>query len=55
MEEISSNVACGANAISKRIFNGGERIERSASPKDVLTYLNKLETIKKEKEKLFFD
>ena len=55
MEEISSNVACGANAISKRIFNGGERIERCASPKDVLTYLNKLSTIKKEKEKLFFD
>ncbi len=55
MEEISSNVACGANAISKRIFNGGERIERTASPKDVITYLNKIETIKKEKEKLFFD
>ena len=55
MEEISNNVACGANAISKRIFNGGERIERSASPKDVLTYLNKLSTIKKDKEKLFFD
>ena len=55
MEEISSNVACGANAISKRIFSGGERIERCASPKDVLTYLNKLPTIKQEKEKLFFD
>ncbi len=55
MEEISNNVACGANAISKRIFNGGERIERSASPKDVLTYLNKLSTIKKDKEKLFYD
>ena len=55
MEEISNNVACGANAISKRIFNGGERIERQASPKDVLTYLNKLPTIKQEKEKLFFD
>ncbi len=55
MEEISSNVACGANAISKRIFERGERIERSASPKDVLTYLKKLSTIKKEKEKLFFD
>ncbi len=53
MEEISNNVACGANAISKRIFNGGERIERSASPKDVVTYLNKIEKIKEEKEKLF--
>ena len=55
MEEISNNVACGANAISKRIFNGGERIERSASPKDVLTYLNKLDIIKKDKEKLFLE
>ena len=53
MEEISNNVACGANAISKRIFNGGERIEREASPKDVVTYLNKLETIKERKAKLF--
>ncbi len=53
MEEISQNVACGANAISKRVFNGGERIERAASPKDVVTYLNKIEQIKQEKAKLF--
>jgi oxygen-independent coproporphyrinogen-3 oxidase len=53
MEEISNNVACGANAISKRIFNGGGRIEREASPKDVVTYLNKLEMIKERKAKLF--
>ncbi len=53
MEEISNNVACGANAISKRVFNGGERIERCASPKDVVTYLNKLERIKEDKLKLF--
>ena len=53
MEEISSTVACGANAISKRVYNGGERIERSASPKDVVTYINKLEKIKQEKIKLF--
>jgi len=53
MEEIAQNVSCGANAISKRVFNGGERIERQASPKDVLTYLNKLEQIKLDKEKLF--
>ena len=53
MEEIAQNVACGANAISKRVFNGGERIERVASPKDVFTYLNKKEIIKAQKEKLF--
>lgn len=53
MEEICANVACGANAISKRVFSGGERIEREASPKDIATYLQKLETIKQNKFKLF--
>ena len=53
MEEIAQNVSCGANAISKRVFNGGERIERVASPKDVVTYLNKIEQIKAQKSKLF--
>ncbi len=53
MEEIAQNVSCGANAISKRVYNGGERIERYAQPKDVITYLNKIETIKEEKSKLF--
>ena len=53
MEEICSTVACGANAISKKVYNGGERIEREASPKDVPTYLAKLEKIKENKEKLF--
>lgn len=53
MEEISQNIACGANAISKRIYNGGERIERIASPKDVITYLSKINQIKEQKIKLF--
>lgn len=53
MEEISSTVACGANAISKRVFDGGERIERAAAPKDVVTYLQKIDEIKQEKSKLF--
>ena len=53
MEEIAQNVSCGANAISKRVFNGGERIERYASPKDVVTYINKIEGIKEGKSKLF--
>ena len=53
MEEISSTVACGANAISKRVFDNCERIERTASPKDVATYLQKIDKIKKEKCKLF--
>ncbi len=53
MEEIASTVACGANAISKRVFNGGERIERSAPPKDVKTYLDSYNKIMEEKNKLF--
>ena len=53
MEEISQNVACGSNAISKRVYNGGERIEREASPKDIPTYLGKIEQIIDKKHKLF--
>jgi len=53
MEEISSNVASGAHSISKKVYNGGERIERYASPKDVLTYVNKVDEIIKKKIELF--
>lgn len=53
MEEISSTVACGAGAISKRVDFGGGRIERLASPKDVKTYLGKISEIE-EKKKVFF-
>ncbi len=52
MEEISSTVACGANAISKRI-KGTEIVERYAAPKDVASYLNKIEVILENKEILF--
>jgi len=45
MEEIASNVAVGANAITKKLFAEGERIERYATPKDIPTYLNKLDKI----------
>lgn len=53
MEEVASVVACGANAITKRVFEGGSRIERAADPKDVYTYLNKLEVLIEAKRKLF--
>ena len=53
MEEIASTVANGANAISKRFYSSEDRIERSASPKDVLTYIEKIERIKADKEELF--
>ena len=41
MEEISDNVAVGANAISKRYFGDEDRIERCATPKDLPTYIAK--------------
>ena len=53
MEEISDNVACGANAVSKKIFPDENRIERYGAPKDIATYIAKIDTIISEKEKLF--
>ena len=53
MEEIANIVACGANGISKRVFGGENRIERYAAPKDIATYLNKVDEIISEKNKLF--
>ena len=46
MEETTDNIAVGANAVSKRVYAGGARIERFASQKDLKTYMEKLsETI----------
>lgn len=53
MEEISNTVACGANAISKIINFNEDRIERYAPPKDVKTYVEKIEEIKSKKDKFF--
>lgn len=53
MEEISSTVACGAGAISKRVVLGENRIERVPSPKDVKTYLGKVKELIDCKTKLF--
>lgn len=53
MEEISDVVACGANAITKSVKDMGERIERYAAPKDVKTYLGKIEEILRKKEEFF--
>lgn len=53
MEEICSNIAVGAGAISKRVYGGGSRIERLASPKDIPTYLNKYKEIIEKRNELF--
>ncbi|MDE7301012.1 MAG: coproporphyrinogen dehydrogenase HemZ, partial [Clostridia bacterium] len=53
MEEIADNVAVGANAISKRILDGEGSIERLASPKDIQTYISKVDKIIEDRNNLF--
>ncbi len=53
MEEITDVVACGANAISKKVNFSQNRIEREASPKDVATYIAKIGQIMDKKSQLF--
>lgn len=53
MEETTSILACGCNAISKRVFNSENRLERQANPKDIITYLDRLDEFISRKEKLF--
>lgn len=53
MEEIAQNVACGANAVSKRLFGNEQRIERLGAPKDMATYIAKIDEIIEKKRKLF--
>ena len=53
MEERADSVAVGANAISKRVFADEGRIERYASPKDIPSYIAKVDKIIEERAKLF--
>lgn len=53
MEETTSIVACGCNAISKRVFSSQNRIERQANPKDVKTYVEHMPEYFAQKTKLF--
>ena len=53
MEETTSILACGSNAISKRVFSAQNRIERFANPKDIPTYIDKLDKLTAGKENLF--
>ena len=53
MEEITSNLAVGANAVSKKVEKDGERISRFASQKDLKTYLEKVDEIIENKRKFF--
>ena len=53
MEEITDNIDCGANAVGKKIFAGENRIERLGSPKDIPTYIQKIDAILADKRKLY--
>ena len=53
MEETSSNPACGANAVSKKVIPSENRLERYGAPKDVKTYISKIEQIIEDKKQLF--
>lgn len=53
MEEFSSIIACGANAISKRFYFDKNRIERFANLKNISEYINRIDEMIEKKNKLF--
>ncbi len=53
MEELSDILACGANAISKKIVSSENRIERAANAKDVITYIERTDDYLEKKFALF--
>lgn len=53
MEELASVVAFGAGAISKRLFPGARRIERSANVKNAAEYVARLDEMISRKQQLF--
>lgn len=53
MEETTSIIACGANAISKRVFVLENRLEREANVKDLPNYINRIDEMIERKRDLF--
>lgn len=53
MEETHSIIACGAGAISKRIWNDENRLERLANPKGIDVYLERRDKIVADKTEFF--
>lgn len=53
MEDRLSIIAHGAGAMNKRVFSGEKRIERVPNPKDIATYIEKVERTHGEREKLW--
>ena len=53
MEEITDNLAVGANAISKRVDNQSGLITRLGSAKDLPTYIGKIDELLEKKQNFF--
>ena len=53
MEETADNLAVGANAVSKRVYNDKGLITRLASQKDLKTYIASVDDIIEKKRKFF--
>ena len=53
MEETTSILAHGAGAMTKRVFDSENRVERIPNPKDVQTYGAKLDLLDQQKRALF--
>lgn len=55
MEETTSIMAHGAGAMTKRIFPGERRVERIPNPKDIASYINKIDAVAEEKARLYLE
>lgn len=53
MEEIADNIAVGANAVSKKVRFAGGKIERFAAPKDLKTYIEKIDDVIRQRTAFF--
>lgn len=53
MEETASVIACGAGAMSKRVFNMENRIERQSNPKFLADYIARIDEIITKKKDFF--
>lgn len=54
MEDVSSVIAVGAGAISKRVFNLENRIERQPNCKFIGDYIDRIDEMIEKKQKFFF-
>ena len=46
-------MAHGAGAMTKRIFDGECRVERIPNPKDIATYIARIDSLAEEKRSLY--